>query len=118
MDPPGTILDLPGDVFHDIVTPPADMFNAALCAKLMQTYDRNRSTCLFSFCMWINFYMWISTATDSRSRSTNPCMHTLTVLRLGVTQVARVLVACDMPENTAQGVQIAKVTSQGGDKPS
>ena len=38
-----------------------------LCAKLMQAYVQHRSTCLSSFCMWINFYMWINTATDSRS---------------------------------------------------
>ena len=40
-----------------------------LWAKLAQTYAQHRFT---SLC---NFYKWISTATDSRSRSTNPCMN-------------------------------------------
>ena len=42
---------------------------AVLWAKLAQAYAQHRFT---SLC---NFYMWISTATDSKSRSTNPCMH-------------------------------------------
>ena len=42
---------------------------AVLWAKLAQAYAQHRFT---SLC---NFYMWISTATDSRSRSTNTCMN-------------------------------------------
>ena len=41
---------------------------AVLWAKLAQAYAQHRFT---SLC---NFYMWISTATDSRSRSINPCL--------------------------------------------
>ena len=79
--PPGAILNPPGGDFHEILNPPAVMFNAALCAKLMQAYDRNRSTCLFSFCMWINFYMWISTATDNRSIDRGVLIHVLVLRR-------------------------------------
>ena len=57
--------------------PEAIIFQTALCAKLMQAYGRNRSTCLFSFCLWINFYMWISTATDSGSIDRGVLIHVL-----------------------------------------
>ena len=71
--PRGTIFPLPGYDFHITFNPPANRCKTALCAKLMQAYGQYRSTCL------CHFYMWISTATDSRSRSTNPCICALTI---------------------------------------
>ena len=52
---------------------------AVLWAKLAQAYAQHRFT---SLC---NFYMWISTATDSKSRSTNLCLDGLTTFRLAAT---------------------------------
>ena len=65
--PRGTIFRLQGGDFHSTSNLPASTFKAALCAKLMQAYVQHRSTRLCHYYMWNHFYMWISTATDSRS---------------------------------------------------
>ena len=66
---------LPVAIFHppeaNIYTPfhlPGSICKTVLCSKLMQAYGQHRSTSLCNFCMLI------STATDSRSRSTNQCI--------------------------------------------
>ena len=64
--PRGTIFRLQGGDVHSTLNLPASMFKAALCAKLMQAYVQHRSTRLCHYYMWNHFYMWISTATDSR----------------------------------------------------
>ena len=66
--PPRDAFSPSGRQISQNVYPPGKIFEAALSTKLGQAYGQHRST---SLC---NFYMWISTATDSRSRSTNPCM--------------------------------------------
>ena len=65
--PRGTIFRLQGGDFHSTLNLPASMFKAALCAKPVQAYVQHRSTRLCHYYMWNHFYMWISTATDSRS---------------------------------------------------
>ena len=73
---PEAILDLQradvaafGGRFSDSFLLSESIAKAVLWAKLAQAYAQHRFT---SLC---NFYMWISTATDSKSRSTNTCMN-------------------------------------------
>ena len=74
----GTIFHPPGnkvDVFSKLQGassklsrgPQHCVHTTVLCAKLMQAYVQHRSTRLCHYYMWDHFYMWISTATDSRS---------------------------------------------------
>ena len=65
---PALVLDLPrddfppsGEPFSRFFKAPGSIIKAVLCAKLMQAYGQ------YSFTSLRNFYMWISTATDSRS---------------------------------------------------
>ena len=65
---PALVLDLPrddfppsGEPFSRFFKAPGSIIKAVLCAKLMQAYGQYSLTSLR------NFYMWISTATDSRS---------------------------------------------------
>ena len=65
---PALVLDLPrddfppsGEPFSRFFKAPGSIIKALLCAKLMQAYGQ------YSFTSLRNFYMWISTATDSRS---------------------------------------------------
>ena len=50
-----------GEPFSRFFKAPGSIIKAVLCAKLMQAYGQYSLTSLR------NFYMWISTATDSRS---------------------------------------------------
>ena len=69
MDPPRAGLAPSGGRFSDGFLRSDSIAKAVQWAKLAQAYAQHRFT---SLC---NFYMWISTATDSRSRSTNTCMN-------------------------------------------
>ena len=66
--PNGAIFHPPGCNFRMVFHPPESMFETVLWAKPTQAYGQHRSTPIYNFCMWI------STATDSRSRSTNLCL--------------------------------------------
>ena len=63
----GPVLHPPGGRFSDSFLLSESIAKAVQWAKLAQAYAQHRFT---SLC---NFYMWISTATDSKSRSTDPC---------------------------------------------
>ena len=70
------LLDLPragfapsGGRFSDSCVLSESVTKAVLWAKLAQANAQHR------FASLCTFYMWISTATDSRSRSTNPCIN-------------------------------------------
>ena len=66
--PTGRFCTLRGSIFGQ-VSLSESIAKAVLWAKLAQAYTQHRFT---SLC---NFYIWISTATDNRSRSTHPCMN-------------------------------------------
>ena len=75
----GPVLHPPGGRFSDSFLLSESIAKAVQWAKLVQAYAQHRFT---SLC---NFYMWISMATDSKSRSTNLCLDGLTTFRLAGT---------------------------------
>ena len=84
LDPPTGRFSTSRERFCTLLHPPGGIFKTVLWAKLMQAYGQHRLTPLCNSACG-NFCMWISTATDSRSRSTNPCLAKLSVLGLGLT---------------------------------
>ena len=84
---------------------------AVLWAKLAQAYAQHRFT---SLC---NFYMWISTATDSKSRSTNTYLDGLTTFRLDGTWFPRGPAASGRPKSHSRSQLGPRVPQLGLSRP-
>ena len=76
--PPGEpffmFFEAPGCIFK---VPQLTVHTTVLFAKLMQAYVQHPSTRLCNYYRWNHFYMWISTATDSRSIDREVLIHVL-----------------------------------------